>query len=288
MTRWRRRIGPERWRCCWPRAWPRHSGAARWRRNTCARRHRHHRPAQGGDAPDREQAAPARHRDPGPPGPAARGVASPVLLAGGREGPARGGQRLSALRQAERQVRRLYWGRLFREIGRKIAAMGRPWPPSPAARPYPRLLGSSARTAAATSSTRCTRRRWSASARAREGPRRYRHHEGGGPGQSSSTPALCREPYDGHTSPPGSPRPSASPPSRSSAPMSTGAGAATAPPWPASSSPSRSAASLRPSAASGVAAAPSSRDRSHQVRRPPRPQLPARHRGRRRSSKSAR
>ena len=73
-------------------------------------------------------------------------------------------------RQAERQVRRLrtWLGRLFRDIGRKIAGNAAASPPSPdRSGSSPGCCGNAARTVAATSCTHCTRRRWSASARAR-------------------------------------------------------------------------------------------------------------------------
>ena len=52
MTRWRQRVGRSGWRCCWPRAWPRRSAAARWKTSTCGASP-YHRPAQSGDASDR-------------------------------------------------------------------------------------------------------------------------------------------------------------------------------------------------------------------------------------------
>jgi transposase, IS5 family len=74
-------------------------------------------------------------------------------------------------RQAERHVRHLrtWLGRLLRDIGRKIAGDATAEvPPSPGPSGSSRACcGRGARTAAATSSTRCTRRRRSASARAR-------------------------------------------------------------------------------------------------------------------------
>ena len=76
-------------------------------------------------------------------------------------------------RQAERQVRQLrtWLGRLVRDIGRKIAGKAAIRPPSPGrSGSSAACCGSAARIAAATSSTRCTRRRWSASARARPRP----------------------------------------------------------------------------------------------------------------------
>ena len=78
-------------------------------------------------------------------------------------------------------------------------------------------------------------------------------------GISSSAPAPCPgTPMTATPWPPRSPRPSGSPASRSSAPMSIGTITATMSTRPASSCPAKSVESRRPSAASGGGATPSS------------------------------
>jgi IS5 family transposase len=92
MTRWRRRLGPERLEvllaeslAAAQRGGARRSGGGE---APAARHDRHHGSVQGGDAPHRQQALASRHRDPRAAGPAARDRAAPVLPAGGEEGPA--------------------------------------------------------------------------------------------------------------------------------------------------------------------------------------------------------
>jgi hypothetical protein len=174
-------------------------------------------------------------------------------------------------RQAERQVRRLrtWLGRLFRDIGRKIAGN------AAAESAFAGPLGLIARLLRQRREDRGRDKLYSlhapevecigkgkAQARFEFGvkvslappPTRPRPA-----GSSFSARAPC--PATPMTATPwqqGSPRPSASPASRSSAPTSTGAIAATTPTATASSSPARSAASLPPSAANGDAATPSS------------------------------
>ena len=159
MTRWRRRVGPERLEVLLAE-----SLAAAQRGGAVEEKHLW-RVAIGTTVQPKAVTHPTGSK------PLQRGIEILVRLAR-RHGV---WLRQSYLRMAEKARREaaklMYSGRLFRDIGRKIAGDGQAMAAFAGRSTSSRACcGSGARTAAATSSTRCTRRRWSASARARARP----------------------------------------------------------------------------------------------------------------------